>query len=179
MNQPLRELMLLRHAKSDWKDDTLADLERPLADKGKKSICKISHWLHDQALLPDLILVSPAKRTRQTLKRLKLPKTIPIEVHTELYLANLTTLTSLLAQVPSHYERVLIIGHNPGLEALMRFLSQKQQNHTLKLFPTASLAHFVMPFNWQTLNAGSGRLTQFIRPKDITLPTPDEVDPLS
>lgn len=176
MNQPLRELLLLRHAKSNWKDDTLADLERPLADKGKKSLCKIAHWLQEQALIPDLILISPAKRTRQTLKRLKLPKNIPTEIHTELYMANLETFKKLLSGVPSQYERVLIIGHNPGLESLMHFLSQKQPNLPSKLFPTASLAHFVMPHHWQSLSQGSARLTQFIRPKDIQLPFNNETD---
>ncbi|PLA74260.1 phosphoglycolate phosphatase [Hydrogenovibrio sp. SC-1] len=176
MNQPLRELLLLRHAKSDWKDDTLTDLDRPLADKGKKSLCKVAYWLNDQDLIPDLILVSPAKRTHQTLKRLKLPRGIPTEVHTELYMADLETFKKLLAQVPNQYERVLIIGHNPGLESLMQFLSQKQHAHSSKLFPTASLAHFVMPFHWQDLAQGCARLTQFTRPKDIHLPTNAETD---
>jgi len=168
--------MLLRHAKSDWKDESLADLDRPLADKGKKTLCKISHWLNDHDLIPDLILVSPAKRACQTLKRLKLPKNIPTQVHNELYLANLDTLKTLLSTVPTQYELVLVIGHNPGLEALMHFLSQKQEPHSSKLFPTASLAHFVMPFHWQHLTPGSARLTQFIRPKDITLPAHEGVE---
>lgn len=176
MNQPLRELLLLRHAKSDWKDDTLTDLERPLADKGKKSLCKVAYWLNEHQLIPDLILVSPAKRTHQTLKRLKLPRDIPTEVHIELYMADLDAFKALLAQVPSQYERVLIIGHNPGLESLMQFLSQKLPNHSSKLFPTASLAHFVMPFDWHDLSHGCARLTQFIRPKEIVLPDNRETD---
>lgn len=166
----LRELMLLRHGKSCRKS-SLSDIERPLEDKGKKATLKIRNWLKAQSLLPDLILTSPAKRALQTLKRVCPDKTTNIIEVPELYLADLNSLLSVLANCPNA-NRVLIIGHNPGLEQLISYLSQTQIESSLspqtKLFPTSALAHFIMPESWQSLNAGEGKLTKLIRPRDLT-----------
>ncbi len=172
MTKPiLRELILLRHGKSDWKNNLL-DIDRPLDDRGKKAVLKMRGWLKEQDLLPDLILTSPAKRTLQTLNRINPDGSISSIQVKELYLANLNTLLKVLAETPAA-ERVLIIGHNPGLEQLLAFLSQAQIESNLpsdtKLFPTAALAHFIMPENWQSLSAGQGKLSQLIRPKDLKL----------
>lgn len=163
----LRELMLLRHAKSDWKQSDVQDLERPISDKGKKNALKMGKWLKAQSLLPDLILVSPAKRAQQTLRRIcsECPATaITVD---SLYLADLETLLEILSEAPNA-ERVMIIGHNPGLERLYRFLHNEPENDAIHLFPTASLAHFILPNDWSHLEAGDGKLQRFIRPKDIT-----------
>ncbi len=168
MASKLRELMLLRHAKSDWKQDDLMDIDRPLSDKGKKNALKMGKWLKSQNLMPDLILVSPAHRAQQTLRRIcsECPaNTITID---ELYLAELNTLQKVLTEAPAAI-RVMIIGHNPGLELLYRFLHNEPEEDAIHLFPTASLAHFILPQDWHSLEQGDGKLTQFIRPKDIPL----------
>jgi len=170
MTQKLRELMLMRHAKSDWKDNSLEDYDRPLANKGKKAACKLAAWLPENNLLPDLVWVSPAKRAQQTLKRLNLPKNIPVETLESLYLATQDQLLSILKTVPKNTNRILLIGHNPGLERLFEYLTQPntetEQSH---LFPTATLAHLVLPASWETLQKGEGKLIHFIRPKDIPI----------
>lgn len=167
MTHKLRELILLRHAKSDWKDDDHSDIERPISSKGKKQAIKVARWLQDNALTPDLILVSPAKRAQQTFRRIC--KECPSEFRTidELYLAELDTLKQVLAQIHGVH-RVMIIGHNPGLEQLYRFLLHQEPNPETQLFPTASIAHFILPGSWQNLESGDGKLQQFIRPKDIS-----------
>jgi len=166
LTHKLRELILLRHAKSDWKDDQHSDIERPISAKGKKQATKIAKWLQDNALLPDLILVSPAKRAQQTFRRIC--KECPSEAMTidALYLAELETLKQILASAKQS-QRVMIIGHNPGLEALYRFLLHENNAPGTQLFPTASIAHFILPSSWQQLESGDGKLQQFIRPKDI------------
>jgi phosphohistidine phosphatase len=163
----LRELILLRHAKSDWQDTQLADIDRPLSDKGKKNATKMGKWIRKQGLMPDLILVSPAVRTQQTLKRIcnECPaNTITVD---ELYLADLNTLKIILANAPIA-QRIMLIGHNPGLERLFNYLNQPPLEPTTHLFPTAALAHFIMPNNWTALEAGDGRLAQFVRPKEAS-----------
>ncbi|KDN96383.1 SixA phosphatase family protein [Hydrogenovibrio marinus] len=165
----LRELLLVRHAKSDWKED-LEDIDRPLSEKGKKAAGRLGQWLQDKNLIPTYILVSPAQRAQQTFKRLKFSKDIcPHLTLDDLYLATQEQLIETLAQIPTHYERVMIIGHNPGLEELAQYL--EHENHCddceTRLFPTGSLAHFILPNSWENLSAGSGKLVQFIRPKDI------------
>lgn len=169
MSKQLRELMLLRHAKSDWKEPDLPDMERPISDKGKKSACKISNWLTQNNVLPDLVWVSPAKRAQQTLKRLNLPKDVPVETQELLYLADTAQLKSLLSNIPEQFERVMLIGHNPGFEKLMRQLMASDELNKPELFPTATLAHFILPTQWQNLSTGDAKLINFIRPKDITL----------
>ncbi|VAW46622.1 Phosphohistidine phosphatase SixA [hydrothermal vent metagenome] len=174
MPTKLRELMLLRHAKSEWKNSDLTDIERPLSDRGKRNASKMGRWLKEHALIPDLILVSPAQRAQQTLRRICnefSANTISID---SLYLADLNTLLHTLSETPQA-ERVMIIGHNPGLEELFEFLKHDINPNTLvtktfeavTLFPTSSLAHFILPQSWQTLEKGDGKLIQFIRPKDI------------
>lgn len=175
----LRELLLLRHAKSDWKEE-LEDIERPLAEKGKKSASRLGQWLIENKIEPDYILISPAQRTQQTFKRLKFNKdTSTAVIEDTLYLATLDQLIDVLQKIPSHYEKVMIIGHNPGLEELAQYLESERHcdDCDTRLFPTGSLAHFVLPSNWQKLSAGSGKLVQFIRPKDIKPPKTEKPKP--
>jgi phosphohistidine phosphatase len=164
----LRELILMRHAKSAWKDATLSDLDRPLSDKGKKNALKVGKWLQQQNLIPDLILTSPAKRTQQTLKRVCNECGSQTQTVDALYLAELDTLKTLLAEAPQ-VKRLMIIGHNPGLERLFNYLNSDTDESQTHLFPTATLAHFILPENWHNLCSGDGRLLQFVRPKDIKL----------
>ncbi|MDG6777133.1 histidine phosphatase family protein [Thiomicrorhabdus sp. zzn3] len=169
MTQQLRELMLLRHAKSDWKDDSLMDIDRPLASRGKKNAAKMGKWMKQESLIPDMILTSPAKRAQQTLKRICSECGSQTQTVDALYLANLETLKSILAEAPQ-VERLMIIGHNPGLERLFNFLNSGTEESQTDLFPTASLAHFILPENWENLQSGCGKLLRFVRPKDIKLP---------
>ncbi|MBF6057627.1 MULTISPECIES: SixA phosphatase family protein [Thiomicrorhabdus] len=169
----LRELLLIRHAKSDWKNaEDLLDIERPLSEKGKKQAKKIGVWLKQQEIFPDLILVSPAVRAQQTLKRIC--NECPTETHTvdKLYNADLDTLIETLSEAPTA-ERIMLIGHNPGLEQLFQYLKNEHSTSEIQLFPTASIAHFILPGDWSHLEAGDGKLRQFIRPKEIQIKKPE------
>ncbi|MEA3404800.1 MAG: histidine phosphatase family protein [Pseudomonadota bacterium] len=170
MPNRLRELILLRHAKSDWKDEGLADIDRPLSERGRKNASKMGKWIQQQNLTPNLILTSPAKRAQQTLKRICSECGSETQTVDELYEAELENLKQILANAPD-VERLMIIGHNPGLERLFNFLHKHTEEAETHLFPTASLAHFVLPDDWNELNSGDGRLIQFIRPKEIRLTT--------
>ncbi|VAW49489.1 Phosphohistidine phosphatase SixA [hydrothermal vent metagenome] len=174
MPTKLRELILLRHAKSEWKQADLADIDRPLSDRGKKNATKMGRWLKEQALIPDLILVSPAQRAQQTLRRIFSEFSANVVTVDALYLADLPSLLNTLRETPQA-ECVMIIGHNPGLEELFEFLnhetnpnpSNNANTEQVTLFPTCALAHFVLPQTWSSLEKGDGKLLQFIRPKEI------------
>ncbi|NPA72489.1 MAG: phosphoglycolate phosphatase [Gammaproteobacteria bacterium] len=174
MANRLRELILFRHAKSEWKQTEGSDLDRPLSDKGKKQALKMGKWIKSQDYMPDLILVSPANRAQQTLRRIcsECPTnaiTVP-----GLYRANVETLKQILASAPNA-ERIMVIGHNPGFERLYRFLIEAPQDTpnepfdstVVKLFPTSALAHIILPQDWSNLEQGDGKLLQFMRPKDL------------
>ncbi|CAN8139477.1 histidine phosphatase family protein [Thiomicrorhabdus sp. 6S2-11] len=166
MANKLRELLLVRHAKSDWREPEQQDIDRPLSEKGKKNAKKVGRWLRECNLMPDLILVSPAKRAQQTFKRICNECPCLSETVDALYMAELDDLKQVLASTEAH-DRIMIIGHNPGLEKLYGFLHNDPLVDDIHLFPTASIAHFILPEDWQNLEAGDGKLQQFIRPKDI------------
>jgi phosphohistidine phosphatase len=162
----LHELLLIRHAKSDWSDKTQDDIERPLAEKGKKQACKMGHWLAENQLIPQRILVSPATRAQQTLARLtrhwdQQPEIIQIP---ELYEAQLNELIQLLQQQPPTIQRIAIIGHNPELETLLQWLTgDPAQAH----LATCAIAHLLIPGNWQQLEPAQARLLQRVSPKTV------------
>lgn len=166
MPNKLRELMLLRHAKSDWKEGGLSDLDRPLSDKGKKNAAKLGKWLHQQNLMPDLILVSPALRAQQTLKRICNECSASAITVESLYLADILQLKLVLADAPIA-ERIMLIGHNPGLESLYNLLISETSESHIQLFPTCAMAHLILPSDWKNIEAGDGKLQQFITPKDF------------
>lgn len=170
MSQELRELMLWRHAKSDWSDEHLADHDRPLSERGRRNAKKMADWMQTQQLWPDLILCSSAKRAQQTLKRLCKGCDTQVETIEALYHAEVPSLLDQLAKVNSQAQRVMLIGHNPGLEDLIEHLQGERpsvKSDEVKLFPTAALAQFIMPFDWSKLERGAGRLIQITRPRDI------------
>jgi phosphohistidine phosphatase len=169
MGDKLRELILWRHAKSDWSDDALADHERPLSERGRRNAKKMAAWIEEQNLQPDLILCSSAKRTQQTLKRLCKECDTRIEIIEELYMADVPVLLKHLAQAAPDAHRVMVLAHNPGLEDLVEYLQGETVTRSpdVKLFPTAALAQFIMPADWSQLEKGDGKLVAITRPKDL------------
>lgn len=109
------KLILLRHAKSGWDDPLVADHDRPLNKRGRKSAPLVGQWLRDQGHLPDHVLCSTAARTRETLDRLDLPKT-PTTYEDRLYLAPPDAMLALARQ--SDANTLLMIAHNPGIGEL-------------------------------------------------------------
>lgn len=166
MANRLRELMLLRHAKSDWKEEGLVDIERPLSSRGKKNAAKLGKWLIDNDLMPDLIICSPAQRAQQTLKRICNECSANAIIVDELYLADHEQLLQVLAETPNA-NRVMLIAHNPGLENLLHMLTNGHDEQTVQLFPTCAMAHLVLPDDWTNIQAESAKLQQFVTSKSI------------
>jgi len=167
-----RELLILRHAKSDWDLDVKDDFERPLAKRGKKDAPRVGAWLYREGLVPDLVVSSPAERARQT--AVKVCKSMDykkkqIQWVERLYAADLTHLLRVLADCPVTAKTVLLVGHNPGLEDLVSYLAGDELEGPAdgKLLPTATLARLEMPNNWQGLDAGCAQLTALIRPRNL------------
>lgn len=168
-----RTLVLLRHAKSSWKDDELDDFERPLAPRGQRAAPVVAADLARRCGPPDLVLCSPAQRALETWFHLAphCPRT-RVEMVWALYLADLATLLQTLQGLDDGVRHVAVIGHNPGLEELARSLCGDGPARALKRlrdkFPTAAYAQIVLPgAPWPTLTPGAGRLNRFVRPKDL------------
>lgn len=163
-----RELMLLRHGKSDW--SVLGDdFDRPLKRRGKRAAQRIGVWLAQQEILPDYILTSPAERALATAR--KACKAMDkrsecIHVDDRIYEAGVEELLAALGDCPKAASRVMLVGHNPGLEDLLVWLAS---DHVAvpgdgKLLPTATLARLVVPADWRNLTRGCARLESITRP---------------
>lgn len=165
-----RELLIMRHAKSDWDSGARRDFDRPLAKRGKRDAPRVGAWLYREGLVPDFILSSPAERARATV--IKVCKYLDInkqDIHWEerIYEAETSTLLELLGQCPPASSTVLLVGHNPGLESLLRYLTDNDFDPPQdgKLMPTAAIARLEMPTDWSQLPRGCANLISLTRPK--------------
>jgi phosphohistidine phosphatase len=120
----MRRLYLLRHAKSSWADPSLDDQARPLTTRGRRQARRMGAYLERCAAPPDLALCSSARRTRQTLKRLRgaLAPRAGVRIEDRLYGADAATLLRRLQRVPRRRRAVLLVGHNPGISELALML---------------------------------------------------------
>jgi phosphohistidine phosphatase len=166
-----RELMLLRHGKSDWSEQ-VEDFHRPLKDRGKRGAQRIGVWLLRMQLTPDYVISSPAERALVTAE--KAVKVMGQDANAivqerRIYAARLEDLLQVLAQIPKTAKRVLLVGHNPGLEALVEYLEGKRipLPKDGKLIPTATLARIKMPSDWCELKAGDGELNSITRSSSL------------
>jgi phosphohistidine phosphatase len=167
-----RELLILRHAKSDWCTGIVTDFQRPLAKRGKHDAPKVGTWLYREGLVPDYVVCSPAERARQTAeiicKKLDYKKK-KIVFDDSIYAAGTLELLEVLARCPADAPIVLIVGHNPGLEELVRHLAGEglEFPEDGKLLPTATVARLEMPGDWRELGPGSAQLISMTRPRSL------------
>lgn len=171
----MRTLYVLRHAKSSWDDPSLDDHERPLAPRGLRATPVVAAHMHDVGVAPDVVLCSSAVRTRQTLELLgdAVPPDATVLVEDGLYGATADELIERLQRLPADVGRPLLIGHNPGLERLVLRLAASGDRlvELTRKFPTAALATLLLDIDdWGELAPGRGRLTGFVRPKDLDAP---------
>ncbi|MDP3878588.1 MAG: histidine phosphatase family protein [Methylobacter sp.] len=164
------ELLLLRHAKSDWSIE-MDDFSRPLKKRGRRAAKQIGRWLAEQKLTPDAILSSPAIRALATAQRVCKQLGIAesaIISDPSIYEANAETLLALL-KLRGEERRVLLVGHNPGLEDLLLKLTPNSIPLAAngKCLPTAALAHLVFSGEWIELAEGSAKLVTLIRPDNL------------
>ena len=167
----MRTLLILRHAKSDQACG-LADHERPLNERGRKAATRIGVWMKENNLQPELVICSSATRTQETLELLRKSLTIPdtlVHIEERAYLASTETLLQLLAESPDDMDQILLVGHNPGVEALLTYLCGTDLPLTAsgKLMTTANLAQVGLPDDWRGLTPGCGMLKQLVRPCDL------------
>ena len=159
-----RELLILRHAKSSWDSGAPTDFERPLSKRGRKDAPKVGRFLTGQGLIPDYVVSSPAERAKQTVIGACAEMGIdPEQINWDLriYHASSDSLLTVLNEVPAQAQRVLIAGHNPGMEILLQNLCKNAipTPDDYKLMPTAAVAHLGICSEWKDLE---GHLAQFI-----------------
>jgi phosphohistidine phosphatase len=167
-------LTLFRHAKSSWADQSLEDFDRPLAPRGEAAAPLMGAFLAERGLIPDLVLCSASRRTRETLSLAfgalnALPQTQFTE---DIYHATVPALMAIIRVAPSSTHHLMLIGHNPGLQALALQLigggDPASRRGVAHKFPSAAVA--VMTFdaaNWAGIGSGGAYLTIFTTPKQL------------
>ena len=161
----MKTIILMRHGKSSWKDSSLEDHERPLKKRGRRDSATMSALLKKHKLVPDKILSSSAVRASQTaeivVEELKFDG--KLEFLDELYMAEPSTIIDILKDVKDKHDRVLVIGHNPGMEGIMQILDGK-----VECLPTAAVACLELDIkSWQDLKAdGEAKLVKLWLPRD-------------
>jgi phosphohistidine phosphatase len=173
----MHQLLLLRHAKSSWDSPDQPDRDRPLNARGRNAAALLRQTMRDLGLEPDVILVSTARRTCETLELLEPWDETPLrEEMDSLYLAPPTVLLDALNKVADTARSVMIVGHNPGLHELALSLAAPQgqgdmhQEPLLGLtrgFPSGALAEFSVAVPWSRLTKHGGQLVRFITPREL------------
>lgn len=162
----MKTLLVLRHAKASPDDSSISDHDRPLTKRGLKAARRMGELLREQQLVPDHVLSSTAERARTTaeLTAQESGYVAPVELLRELYLAEPPAYLEALRRVPAGAERVLVVGHNPGIEALLFRLTGATEH-----MPTGALAACELPIaSWQDLRTETrGTLQNVWRPKEI------------
>lgn len=164
----MKLLTLLRHAKSDWGDPTLADFDRPLNDRGRRDAPLIGQFFQQAGLTPDLLVSSPARRARQTCdlfaQEVGYKKRITWEE--AIYMAGSEALLAVVRSLPDEAGHVLLVGHNPGFEDLAgELMGAGPGAYSLRL-PTAAVAHLALAVDvWREVQPGCGQLQWLLTPK--------------
>jgi len=161
----MKTLLLLRHAKSSWDDSTLADFDRPLADRGRRDAPRIGKTLKKQGPLPDLIISSPADRARETIEAVVKAAGlgIPPQFDESIYGASSAELMKLIRRLPDSSKCAMLVGHNPTFEDLVSRLTGTQEH-----MPTAALACIEFQIDrWADVQDGEGKLISLLTPKQL------------
>jgi len=161
----MRTLYLLRHAKSSWKDDSIPDFDRPLKKRGREAAEMVGKTLGGEKLSSAVLISSPAQRTRETTGILLKSSKLKLEIlyDERIYDADLSRLITVIGEVSPEKTELILVGHNPGMEYLLEFLTGSGQR-----MPTAALAKITLETaSWDSLERGDGTLEWLKTPEDL------------
>jgi phosphohistidine phosphatase len=161
----MKRLYVLRHAKSSWDDASLADYDRPLNERGLETAPFMGRLMRERGYLPDAVLSSPAKRARETARLASEAAGINLQIlfDERIYEASPQTLVKVLSAVDDKAGSAMVVGHNPGMEGLIRLLTGETA-----AMPTAALAIVDLDIeNWSEIDHLSGKLVEVLRPKEV------------
>ena len=172
----MKRLFLLRHAKAVPAESGVEDFERTLMLVGMQDAGAMARYLRKGGHVPGLILCSSAARTAQTGELVVQQLECEIEYRESLYLAEPQKILATIRAAPVALSSLMIVGHNPGLEAVASLLArepvrrkERARHEALEeKFPTCALA--ILDFDsgrWRDVAPGTGKLVDFVRPKDL------------
>jgi phosphohistidine phosphatase len=161
----MKTLLLLRHAKSSRDDSGLRDFNRPLNDRGKDDAKLMGRYLQSHQFVVDCVVSSPAKRARRTTEIFLKAADVLLDpiFDDRIYEADRQQLLTVVSEIDSSHNVVLLVGHNPGFEDLVESLTGQ-----FARLPTAALAAVDLTIDhWRDLRPGSGKLRRLVTPKEL------------
>jgi phosphohistidine phosphatase len=172
----MKLLTLMRHAKSSRDDPSLEDFDRPLADRGRREAPVMGAFLKERGLLPECVLCSSSRRTRETLALAlpSLPASLTVSFSRRYYHAPPERILAELHATPDACAHMLWIGHNPGVNLLAQALADPRRSEEKSLarieegFKSGAVAHFELDIaRWADVAPGKGALRLYAAPKDV------------
>ena len=162
----------MRHAKSDWHTGAQTDFDRPLNERGLRNASDMARWMRNELPRPDVILCSPAQRTRQTVLRVCAEWGLDADGvvwEPRIYEAPPGELLAVLGETDGAASTVLMVGHNPGTELLIRHLTDGMvpAERGEKGVPTCTAAHIRFDRPGAPLERASGQLLRLMRPRQL------------
>ncbi len=161
-----KTLFILRHAKSSWAHENLSDHDRPLNARGEDDAPRIGAFMQLRGLYPELILTSTARRARRTTSLVVQHGGLGRRIRQtrDLYHADAEEIIELLRTVSDDYVRVMVVGHNPGLEGLVEVLTGDWER-----LPTGALVQIALPITrWGELgDETEGELLHLWTPREL------------
>jgi len=162
----MKTLLILRHAKSSWKQMGISDHARPLNKRGKKSAPRMGQLIYEEGIVPNIILSSTAHRARETADLVAEASGFEGEVVylEDFYHASPSDYLDALQSLPDEFDAAMVVGHNPGMEMLLELISGETER-----FPTAALAVVKLPINWwsQLNDEIEGELIRLWLPREL------------
>ena len=160
----MKTLYLVRHAKSDWGDQSLADFDRPLNKRGKKDAPFMGKVLNKKGIVPDKIISSPAKRAKKT--ALEIAEKLnyhskQIIFEEKLYDASSKDILSIVKNINEKFVTAMIFGHNPGLTLLNNYISNKYIDN----IPTSGIVALNLEVKWSEIDKFTCKQLFFEYPK--------------
>lgn len=162
-----KRLILMRHAKAEKPEGYLADFDRPLAKRGFDDAKLICSELAKHKFIPDGLVASPSKRTKQTAQIVSdcfKKNKIPVDYQFDIYEAAISDLLHVIRQTNNNTNCLMLIGHNPSITSMVGYLTHSFVEHV----STSGVA--IIQFNtinWQTVTAHSGELIYVLNPKSL------------
>lgn len=169
----MRTLGLLRHGKSSWDDPDLRDFDRPLKRRGRDASVMLGEELRRRKLRFDRVLASPAARVVETIEYFEkgLGEPLKPKFRDDVYAASSQGLLGIVQATPDSVDRLLLVGHNPGLQDLACDLASAEDPLAATVaehYPTAAFALIELPVaSWAQVEPNSGRIAGFLRPREL------------
>lgn len=164
----MKQILLMRHAKSSWEEQSLKDFDRPLAKRGLKDAPRMGKFIRKTGYKPAMIFSSPAQRAKETtelsMEAAKIDNQL-IQWNEDLYYGSVSDYFAVIQSAPDEAERILLVGHNPLMEQAAGLLSGAEQRTAIRM-PTAALVCLEsFADRWETISPGTCQLKWMMIPK--------------